>query len=136
MTIPAAEREKMLRVALCGPRVIMRLERIGITCLDDLVERDPEELVLAVNLAAGGPIWRPPMATRAMTNLIEAARGKRATEDRHDAPAGAARQSPGTGCISAVPVRRARSRAQRGKLAECGAFVMPEEGLEPPTRGL
>jgi len=74
MTIPAAEREKMLRVALCGPRVIMRLERSGITCLDDLAERQPEELVLAVNLAAGRPIWRPPMATRAMSNLIEAAR--------------------------------------------------------------
>ena len=79
MTIPAAEREKMLRVALCGPRVIMRLERIGITCLDDLAAREPEELMLAVNLAAGGPIWRPPMATRAMTNLVEAARAKRAT---------------------------------------------------------
>jgi hypothetical protein len=78
MTIPAAEREKMLRVALCGPRVIMRLERSGIMCLDDLAERQPEELVLAVNLAAGGPIWRPPMATRAMSNLIEAACARRA----------------------------------------------------------
>ena len=79
MTVPAAEREKLLRVALCGPRVIMRLERIGITCLDDLADRQPEELVLAVNLAAGAPIWWPPMATTAMTNLVEAARASRAT---------------------------------------------------------
>jgi hypothetical protein len=53
--------------------VIARLEAIGVSRLDDLAGRDPEELVLAVNVAAGRPIWRPPMAERAMANLIEAA---------------------------------------------------------------
>ncbi len=71
--IPATEREKMLAVRLCGPRVIARLESIGITKLRDLAQRDPYQLVHEVNIAAGRPIWRPPIATQAMTNLIAAA---------------------------------------------------------------
>jgi hypothetical protein len=77
MSIPVAERDRMLRVALCGPRVVRRLEGIGIRSLDDLAEREPEELVLAVNHSVGAPIWSPPMATRAMHNLIVAARAQR-----------------------------------------------------------
>ena len=73
MRIPAAEREKMLAVRLCGPRVIARLESIGITKLRDLAQRDPYQLVHQVNIAAGRPIWHPPIATQAMTNLIAAA---------------------------------------------------------------
>ena len=73
MPIPAAEREKMLAVRLCGPRVIARLESIGITKLRDLTDRDPFQLVHEVNIAAGRPIWHPPIATQAMTNLIAAA---------------------------------------------------------------
>jgi hypothetical protein len=77
MTIPQPERDRMLQVALCGPRVLLRLEAIGIRGLDELADRDPYELVLAVNHSAGHPIWRPPMATRAMSNLIDAARAAR-----------------------------------------------------------
>jgi hypothetical protein len=73
MPIPAGEREKMLAVRLCGLRVIARLEWIGITQLRDLAERDPYQLVHEVNIAAGRPIWHPPIATQAMTNLIAAA---------------------------------------------------------------
>ena len=72
--MPPTQRARLLAVPLCGPRVVARLEQIGIERLDDLIDRDPEELVLAVNLAAGHPIWRPPMAGRAMANLIQAAR--------------------------------------------------------------
>ena len=72
--IPQAERQKMLAVPLCGPRVISRLEAIGIRSLRELADRDPDELVPAVNLSAGRPIWRPPMAHRAMENLDTAAR--------------------------------------------------------------
>jgi hypothetical protein len=79
MTIPRSEREKMLAVGLCGRRVVDRLQAIGVRRLDDLADRDPEELVLAVNLAAGHPIWRPPIAHRAMANLIAAARTQRRT---------------------------------------------------------
>jgi len=67
------ERRKLLAVPLCGPRVVERLESIGVTALADLADSDPEELVLAVNVAAGRPIWRRPMAHCAMTNLIAAA---------------------------------------------------------------
>jgi len=72
--IPVVEREKMLAVRLCGPRVIARLQSIGITKLRDLTERDPYQLVHEINIAAGRPIWHPPIATQAMTNLIAAAR--------------------------------------------------------------
>ena len=39
--VPACEREKMLAVRLCGPRVIARPESIAITKLQDVAERDP-----------------------------------------------------------------------------------------------
>ena len=74
MTIPPEERRKMLAVQLCGARVIARLESIGITRLDDLAPRDPQDLVQEVNIEAGRPIWQAPMATRAMASLIRAAR--------------------------------------------------------------
>lgn len=73
MPIPVSEREKMLAVRLCGPRLITRLESIGTTTLRDLADRDPDQLVHEINIAAGRPIWRPPIATQAMTNLIAAA---------------------------------------------------------------
>jgi hypothetical protein len=76
MPISPSEREKMLAVPLCGPRVISRLESIGITSLRDLAGRDPYQLVHEVNIAAGRPIWHPPMATQAMTNVIAAARAR------------------------------------------------------------
>jgi hypothetical protein len=75
--IAAEERRRMLAVRLCGPRVLERLERIGVRRLEDLAGRDPDELVLAVNLNAGRPIWRPPMAHKAMENLIAAAEASR-----------------------------------------------------------
>lgn len=82
MPIPTSEREKMLAVRLCGPRVIARLESIEITKLQDLAERDPYQLVHEVNVAAGRPIWHAPMATQAMTNLIAAAQRQRNVETR------------------------------------------------------
>lgn len=60
-------------VPLCGPRVVGRLEAIGVRRLTDLVGEDPFDLMEQVNLAAGYPIWQPPMATRALENLIAVA---------------------------------------------------------------
>jgi hypothetical protein len=74
MPIPAGERRKMRAVRPCGPRVIARLESIGMTELRDLAHRDPYRLVHDVNRAAGRPIWHPPIATQAIANLIAAAR--------------------------------------------------------------
>ena len=54
MRIPAAEREKMLAVRLCGPRVIARLEAIGVTQLQDLAERDPYQLVHEIKSRPAG----------------------------------------------------------------------------------
>lgn len=76
--IPPEERRRMLAVELCGPRVVTRLERIGIRRLGDLAGRDPWELMHRVNAEAGRPIWQAPMAIRALTNLVEAAECGRA----------------------------------------------------------
>lgn len=67
------ERAKMLAVRLCGERVLERLESIGVRRLADLRGRDPWELMCEINLEAGRPIWHPPMATRALQNLVDAA---------------------------------------------------------------
>jgi hypothetical protein len=73
MTIDAVERTRMLAVALCGDRVLMRLESIGVQRLADLRGRDPWELMHEINLEAGRPIWRPPIAVQALQNLVDAA---------------------------------------------------------------
>ena len=72
--IAEVETNKMLAVPLCGPRVLARLESIGIERLADLRDRDPYDLMEEVNIEAGRPIWRPPMAILALENLVEAAR--------------------------------------------------------------
>ena len=54
--IPPPERRTMLAVPLCGPRVISGLEAIGIQSLHELADRDPDELVFAVDRSAGRPI--------------------------------------------------------------------------------
>lgn len=72
----------MLAVHLCGERVLLRLESIGIERLADLRGRDPWETMHEINLEAGRPIWHPPIATAALQNLIQAA------EQEADAHAG------------------------------------------------
>ena len=58
--IAAEERKKMLTVRLCGERVLMRLESIGVARLADLRGRDPWEVMREINLETGRPIWRSP----------------------------------------------------------------------------
>jgi len=70
----ASRHEKAMRaVPLCGPRVVERLRSIGIYKLSDLKRKDPHVVMRQVNHAAGKIIWRPPMAIRALQNLIVAA---------------------------------------------------------------
>ena len=64
---------RMLEIPLCGPRVLQRLESIGIDGLRDLHGRDPWELMHEINLQAGRPIWRAPLAVQALQNLVDAA---------------------------------------------------------------
>lgn len=71
--ILAAERKKMLAVRLCGERVVMRLDSIGVRALADLRGRDAWDVMHEINLEAGRPIWRAPMAVAALQNLIDAA---------------------------------------------------------------
>ena len=71
--IPTKEKKKMLAVPLCGPRVIQRLESIGVRRLADLKGKDPFDLMRRINLAAGRVIWRPPVAVVALSNLITVA---------------------------------------------------------------
>jgi len=71
--ITAAERAKMLAVDLCGDRVLLRLESIGVERLADLHGRDPWDLMFEINLEAGRAIWRPPLAIQALSNLVAAA---------------------------------------------------------------
>ena len=71
--IPAAERRRMLAVPLCGERVVLRLESIGVCGLADLRGRDPYDVMHEINLEAGRTIWRAPMAILALQNLIDAA---------------------------------------------------------------
>jgi hypothetical protein len=71
--IRAAERDKMLAVRLCGERVLLRLESIGVERLADLRGRDPWDVMHEINLEAGRPIWHAPMAIAALQNLVGAA---------------------------------------------------------------
>jgi hypothetical protein len=61
----------MLAVPLSGC-VLIRLESIGVRRLADLRGRDPWDL-MQINLEAGGPIWRPPLAVRGLRNLLDGA---------------------------------------------------------------
>jgi hypothetical protein len=71
--IAPEEREKMRSVDLCGERVLMRLESIGVEALGDLRGRDAWDVMQEVNLEAGRPIWHAPIAVAALQNLIAAA---------------------------------------------------------------
>lgn len=67
------DRAKVRAVHLCGERVIGRLQSIDTRRRADLAGRDPWELMHEINLQAGRPIWRAPMAIIALQNLIDAA---------------------------------------------------------------
>ena len=71
--ITEPDRSRMLALPLCGPRVLQRLESVGIYGLRDLRGRDPWELMHEINLQAGRPIWRAPLAVQALQNLVDAA---------------------------------------------------------------
>ena len=80
--IAGAERAKMLSVELCGERVLMRLDTIGVERLADLRGRDPWDLMFEINLEAGREIWRAPRAIEALTNLVDAAERERSPPAR------------------------------------------------------
>jgi hypothetical protein len=75
--ITRSEKQRMLAVPLCGPRVVKRLESIGVTKLSDLRGRDAHDLMHEINIEAGWKIWQPPTAIIALENLIGAAQRER-----------------------------------------------------------
>ena len=75
--ITEPERRRMMAVPLCGPRVVRRLESIGVTKISDLQGRDAYDLMHEINIEAGRKIWRPPTAVIALENLIGAAQRQR-----------------------------------------------------------
>ena len=79
--ITEPDRSHMLAIPLCGPRVLQRLESIGVHRLRDLRGRDPWELMHEINLQAGRPIWRAPLAVQALQNLVDAAEHTQARID-------------------------------------------------------
>ena len=70
--IAADEREQMLAVRIRGERVLLRIESIGVARIADLSGCDPWQLMHEINVPAGRPIWRPPIAIVALQNLIDA----------------------------------------------------------------
>jgi hypothetical protein len=62
----------MQSVPLCGPKVVARLEAIGVDRLSDVRGQDLFDLKERVNLAADNPIRGALMAKRALANLIAA----------------------------------------------------------------
>jgi hypothetical protein len=80
--IRTSERRKLLAVRVCGPRVVERLESIGVRRLADLVGRDPWDVMHEINLEAGRTIWRPPMAILALQNMIDVAERDSRPRDR------------------------------------------------------
>jgi nucleotidyltransferase/DNA polymerase involved in DNA repair len=71
--ITEPDRSRMLEIPLCGPRVLQRLESIGIYRLRDLRGRDAWELMHEINVQAGRLIWQAPLAVQALQNLVDAA---------------------------------------------------------------
>lgn len=70
--IAPRERAEMLAVRLCGERVFLRLESIGVERVAVLRGRDPWDTMHEINLEAGRPVWHAPIATAALQNLIDA----------------------------------------------------------------
>ncbi len=75
--ITELERRRMLAVPLCGPRVVRRLESIGVSMLSVLRGRFQLFVLQEINIEAGRKIWRPPTAIIALENLIGAAQRQR-----------------------------------------------------------
>ena len=53
------ERRRMLRAYSIGPRMIAYLEEIGVERLDDLVDADPHEIAMRIEIALGTQAPQP-----------------------------------------------------------------------------
>ena len=53
------ERRRMLRAHSIGPRMIAYLEEIGVERLDDLVDADPHEIAMRIDIVLGNKAPEP-----------------------------------------------------------------------------
>ena len=66
------ERRRMLRAHSIGPRMIAYLEEIGVERLDDLVDADPHEIAMRIDIVLGTRRLNR-FGIEALQNLIELA---------------------------------------------------------------
>ncbi|RVU02140.1 helix-hairpin-helix domain-containing protein [Novosphingobium umbonatum] len=72
------EHSALLGIKGVGPKVIARLEAVGISSLMDLAQRDPQAICAMAAIDAGSTCWRnSPMALRAITAAVEFAQAAR-----------------------------------------------------------
>lgn len=69
--ITAGERQNMMRAYSIGPKMVDYLERSGIEKLADLVGRDPQSLILQIEVETGVRLNK--MGLDALANLVELA---------------------------------------------------------------
>lgn len=68
------ERDRLLRVKGVGPRVVERLEQMGITTLAQLAEADAGDILAQGASLSGSSCWKnSPQAKAAVASAIEAA---------------------------------------------------------------
>lgn len=69
------EREILLTLKGVGSTVIIRLEQMGLSCLDDLAAADVDHILDAGSALTGSSCWKnSPQAHRAITAAVECAR--------------------------------------------------------------
>lgn len=75
MPFPGDERDRLLSVKGVGPKVIERLEQLGIDRLSKLAGQDAAALCAAVASLVGGSCWKnSPQARKAIEAAIALAR--------------------------------------------------------------
>jgi predicted flap endonuclease-1-like 5' DNA nuclease len=74
MSFSDADRRLLLAVRGVGPKVIERLEQLGIDSLDQLAQQNAEGICVAAARLVGGTCWRnSPQARGAIERAIAAA---------------------------------------------------------------
>lgn len=75
MTFSQSDRDLLLAVKGVGPKVVERLEQVGIAGLADLAGRNPADLCAAIAFMLGAPCWKnSPKAQAALAAAVARAR--------------------------------------------------------------
>ena len=75
-----AERERLLKLKGVGPTVLVRLEQLGISSMDQLAAHSAEDICRRVSISLGSTCWgNSPLARAALGRAIAEARKGAAT---------------------------------------------------------